>query len=109
MPQTVVLVRSGYVLNNFAVRSVVKNCGALDGYASEAGVPVESLLQQWTSYIPLPVNRYDSEHHFGPTLGIVGGDGASIEITIPWGEVIGVIVGQTGGRMPTLGFAPPSK
>jgi hypothetical protein len=118
---TVVLVRSAYVLENFAVRSFAQYSGALNDYASEAGVTVESLLQQWQKepYIPLQVERYDGGHHFGPTMGMLVDDGAAnqalppdaarqkvMEITIPWGEVLGVL-GQQAAKQPIGLIASP--
>jgi hypothetical protein len=105
---TVVLVRSAYVLENFAIRSFAHYSGALDDYASEVGVTVESLLQQWqqASYIPLQVERYDGGHHFGPTLGMRLDD-ASMEITIPWDQILGVL-GQQAAKKPIGLIARPA-
>jgi hypothetical protein len=96
---TVVLVRTSYVLETFAVRSFAEYSGALNDYASEAKVPVESLLAQWAEepYIPLQVDRYDAGHHFGPTLGMLV-EGSVEELTIPWAEVLGVLGGQAAKK-----------
>lgn len=68
---------------------------------------MESLLQQWQKepYIPLQVERYDGGHHFGPTMGMVVDD-ASMEITIPWDQVLGVL-GQQAAKKPIGLVASP--
>jgi hypothetical protein len=106
---TLVLVRPAFIASHLAIRSILIHCGVFDDFASEAGISVDALLQQWKQdapYIPVRVKRYDGEHHFGPTLYVEGPD-APIEIVLPWAEIVGIIVDHSSRRVP-LGFVTPS-
>jgi hypothetical protein len=95
-------------MNNFAVLSCLKASGVFDGFAQEAGLSVDNLLQQWEagSYIPVEVTQYISGHHFGPTLQIKGPE-ALIELCVPWSAIVGVLIDHSG-KTKHLGFAKPS-
>lgn len=103
---TLVLVRPDFILGHYAILSCLKYCGVFDLFASEAGITVDALLAQWAHapYIPVNVERYESDHHFGPTLHIAGPNGAgAMELCIPWSEIVGVLVDHSHNRA-TMGF-----
>jgi hypothetical protein len=86
---TLVLIRPAFITENLAIRNILKDCGAFDIFASQAGISVDSLLQDWRQpkhgpYIPLHVDKYHHDHHFGPTLTIKGSTGEPVDLTLPW-------------------------
>jgi hypothetical protein len=107
-----VLIRPSFILGHYAILSCLKYCGVFDAFALEAGIPVDTLLAQWehAPYIPVNVQKYESDHHFGPTLHIEGPDGAgTMELTVPWTEIVGVLIDHSHntGKM-GFSVSPPT-
>jgi hypothetical protein len=109
LQKVVVLVNPEFILGNFAVRCWLTECGAFNQYAADAELSVESLLRQWresASYIPVESTTYESDHQFGPILGIEGANGQSIQIVIPWAQIVGVLIDRTGNMSAGFGALP---